>query len=174
MRMTTTMQLPQMNPSGSDPQLLADARGLYGALSELLRVVQFRDRDMACCYDVSVTQCYALQAVVDDGPLTVNELAARLYLDKSTASRVAGGLEEKGYVARERDASDGRIVRLSATEAGGTLCGRIEADLAQAYSRMLEDFDPEVRRAMIRLMGRLARSFAARVDVSGGSCCVVR
>lgn len=168
------MQLPQIDLSGSDPRLLADAHGLYGALNDLLRVVQFRDRDMACCYDVSVTQCYALQAVVDDGPITVNELAARLYLDKSTASRVAGGLEEKGYVARERDASDGRIVRLSATEDGGNLCSRIEADLAQAYARMLEDFDPEVRGAMIRLMGRLASSFAARIDVSGGSCCVVR
>lgn len=168
------MRLPQIDPSGSDPRLLADAHGLYGALNDLLRVVQFRDRDMACCYDVSVTQCYALQAVVDGGPLTVNELAARLYLDKSTASRVAGGLEEKGYVARERDAADRRIVRLSATEGGVQVCGRIEHDLAQAYARMLEDFDPEVRGAMIRLVGRLATSFAARVDASGGSCCVVR
>ena len=173
--MPTTVELPQLPVTdGTDPRLLADAHGLYGALSDLLRVVQFRDRDLACCYDVSVTQCYALKAVVDGEPLTVNDLAARLYLDKSTASRVAGGLEEKGCVVRERDASDGRIVRLRATQHGVELCGKIEADLARAYARMLEDFDPEVRGAMIRLLGRLAGSFASRVDASGGSCCVVR
>jgi DNA-binding MarR family transcriptional regulator len=173
--MTTITELPQLSVHDDvDPRLLADAHGLYGALNELLRVVQFRDRDMACCYDVSVTQCYALKAVVDGGPITVNDLAGRLYLDKSTASRVAAGLEEKGYVGRERDASDGRIVRLRATQPGVVLCGKIEADLARAYARMLEDFDPEVRGAMIRLLGRLAGSFASRVDASGGSCCVVR
>lgn len=173
--MATTVALPQLSASDqADPRLLADAHGLYGALNQLVRVVQFRDRDMACCHDVSVTQCYALKAVVDGGPLTVNDLAGRLYLDKSTASRVAGGLEDKGYLARERDPSDGRIVRLRATEQGVELCARIEAELARAYARMLEDFDPEVRSAMTRLLGRLAASFAARVDASGGSCCVVR
>ena len=175
--MTTTIPLPEIplpTLPTTDPALLGDAHELYGALNELLRVVQFRDRDRACCYDVSVTQCYALKAVVDDGPLTVNELAGRLYLDKSTASRVADGLRQKGYVGRERDGNDGRIVRLSATDQGRALCARIEDDLARAYAEMLEDFDPAVRAAMIRFVSKLAGSFAARVDTSGGSCCVVR
>lgn len=157
-----------------DVRLHADAAALSEALGDLIRVVQFRDRDRACCYDVSVTQCYALKAATDQGPLTVNELAATLYLDKSTASRVAGGLEEKGYLRRERDAHDGRVIRLVATPEGRALCGRIEVDLAGEYAELLTDFDPEVRAAMTRLLGRLAASFAARVDASGGSCCRTR
>jgi len=171
---TTQPVAPSTWSSQADGRLLQDAHAFYGALNELLRVVQFRDRDRACCHDVSVTQCYALKAVVDGGPVTVNDLAAALYLDKSTASRVAGGLEAKGYLARGRDSQDGRIVRLEATEAGRALCGRIEADLSREYAELLGAFDPEVRAAMIRLVGRLAGSFAARVDASGGSCCVVR
>lgn len=172
--MTTIASLPSLPVVGGDSATLADAHELYDALNELLRVVQFRDRDRACCYDVSVTQCYALKAVVDEGPLTVNELAGQLYLDKSTASRVADGLRQKGYVARQRDPADGRIVRLAATDSGRTLCTRIEDDLAGAYAEMLADFDPSVRSAMIRLVTRLASSFAARVETSKGSCCVIR
>lgn len=157
-----------------DASLATDTRAFYGALTELLRVVQFRDRDRACCYDVSVTQCYALKAVVDDGPVSVNDLAATLYLDKSTASRVAGGLQDKGYVVRRPDPADGRSVRLQATDAGRALCARIDDDLAAEYQELLADFDPEVRTAMITLLGRLGRSFGARVEASGGSCCVVR
>ena len=171
---TNSRTLPLVGASTADPRLLEDAHSFYGMLSELLRVVQFRDRDRACCYDVSVTQCYALKAVVDGGPVTVNDLAAALYLDKSTASRLAGGLEAKGYIRRTRDPQDGRSVQLEATPAGEILCARIEDDESLEYAELLGDFDPEVRAAIIRVVGRLAGSFAARIDASGGSCCVRR
>src|SRR5262245_14728391 len=83
-----------------DPKLHADAESLHAALSELVRVYQFRDRDRICCHDVSVTQCYALEALLRRGPSSLNELASELYLDKSTASRVVATLRRKGYVTR--------------------------------------------------------------------------
>lgn len=158
----------------TDIRLDREARLFSERIGELVRIIQFRDRDRACCHDVSVSQCYALEAVVDAGPLTVNDLAAELYLDKSTASRVAQGLEEKGYVARERDAADGRVVMLRATAAGLELCARIRDDLSREYAGLLEDFPPEVRSAVLEVLGRLTRSFAARVEASNGSCCVVK
>ncbi len=157
-----------------DPALAEDARRLSDALSELIRVVQFRDRDRACCYHISVSQCHALKGVVDAGAVTINDLAAHLYLDKSTASRIANGLVDKGLLARERDGDDGRVVQLVATAEGGSVCANIETDLAGEYAELLSDFDPEVRAALTRLVSRLCRSFAARVEVSGGSCCVVK
>jgi DNA-binding MarR family transcriptional regulator len=157
-----------------DPALLDDARDLAEGLAELIRVVQFRDRDRACCYDLSVSQCYALKGVADAGALTINDLAAHLYLDKSTASRVANGLVDKGLLARERDAEDGRVVRLVATTAGRHICTSIETDLASEYAELLNDFDPEVRSAITKLVARLGQSFASSVETSGGSCCVVK
>lgn len=157
-----------------DPGLLRDAERLSDELEALLRVVQFRDRDRACCYDVSVSQCYALERLVSADGLTVNELAASLYLDKSTASRIAQSLVDKGYVVRQRDADDGRVVRLVPTPSGIALSRRIAADVAEEYADMLSDFTPEVRAGIIQLLGRLGRAFAGRVEASGGSCCVVR
>jgi MarR family 2-MHQ and catechol resistance regulon transcriptional repressor len=162
------------DPHALDPLLLSDARKLSAALGELIRVVQFRDRDRACCYDVSVSQCYALKSVVEAGALTINQLAAHLYLDKSTASRIANGLVDKGFLDRERDPEDGRVVHLVATPGGRRICAQIETDLADEYAELLSDFDPEVRAAITRLVSRLGRSFASRVDAEGGTCCVVR
>jgi DNA-binding MarR family transcriptional regulator len=159
--------------SATDAIVRADARALSTALSELIRVVQFRDRDRACCYDVSVSQCYALKAVADAGPLTVNDLAAHLYLDKSTASRIANGLVAKGYIARQRDAGDGRVILLRATDQGEALCQAIEDDLVAEYVELLGTLSPEARKGITRLVELLAQSFAARVETSGGSCCVV-
>lgn len=153
--------------------LAADARSLSEALTGLIRVVQFRDRDRACCHGVSVSQCYALKGVVDADGMTINDLAAHLFLDKSTASRIANGLVSRGLFARERDAADGRVVNLVATEEGREVCQAIERDLDREYADLLDDFDPEVRSSIVQLVARLGHSFSARVETSGGSCCVV-
>jgi DNA-binding MarR family transcriptional regulator len=157
-----------------DEATLADAQALSAALGELMRVVQFRDRDRACCYDVTASQCYALKGVIERGRATINDLAAHLYCDKSTASRLAQALVDKGYVVRERNAEDARVVHLVPTSAGASLCATIEAGEAREYAALLADFEPEVRREINRLVRRLGGCFASSVETSGGSCCVVK
>ncbi|HEV7671840.1 MAG TPA: MarR family transcriptional regulator [Thermoanaerobaculia bacterium] len=156
-----------------DPTLARDAAELQRSLSDLVRVVQFRDRDRICCHDISVTQCYALEELIRRGPLTLNELAQVLYLDKSTASRVVDSLERKGYATRSPHPADGRALLLAATPAGRTLCERIEGDLVLEAQRLLVDIEPEARRAMALLLGRLARAVESRTScgVDGCSTC---
>lgn len=153
-------------------RLESDAVDLHTALSELVRVYQFRDRDRICCHDISVTQCYALEALIRRGPSGLNELAAELYLDKSTASRVVATLERKKYVTRQRHPEDGRAVVLSASPAGRRLYERIRTDLVAETRLLLADFEPEVREGAARLILRLARAAAERSGVApGAGCC---
>ena len=144
------------------PTAEADALELYDALNGLVRVYQFRDRDRICCHDVSVTQCYALEALVKIGPCTLNQLAAELYLDKSTASRVVGTLERKGYVARTRHPRDQRAVLLAATTAGQKLYAKITESLVAERRQILTTFPPEVRAGAAELIRRLTEAVKAR------------
>jgi DNA-binding MarR family transcriptional regulator len=155
----------------TDTTLARDTEELYDALEDLLRVYQFRDRDRICCFDVSVSQCYALEGLVRRGGMTLNDLAAYLYLDKSTASRVVDALERKGYVARLPHPADRRAVLLEATAAGRELEGQIRESILAEERQLLADFPPEVRQAMTVLIRRLARAASASVDTGGGSCC---
>lgn len=148
-----------------------DAAALYDALSDLIRLYQFRDRDQICCHDISVTQCYALDALARHGQLTLNELASHLYLDKSTVSRVVNAIERKRLVRRRRHAQDGRAVCLELTASGRQLCDRIRLEIQEREKRLLADFDPHVRAAMIELVARLARAAKERVSTTGGTCC---
>jgi DNA-binding MarR family transcriptional regulator len=151
--------------------LREDARAVHEALSDLVRVYQFRDRDRICCHDVSVTQCYALEALIRRGPITLGELAAELYLDKSTASRVVGALERKRYVARSPHPTDGRAVLLRPTAAGDRLHAMIRKDLIEEATALLRDFEPRVRKAAAQIMARLARAAAARSGLGEGAAC---
>ena len=91
--------------SQQDPQLQQDATALYEAVNQLVRFYQFRDRDLICCHDVSVTQCYALEFLTEHGSLRLQQLAELMLLDKSTSSRVVDSLVKKGYVTRIPDLS---------------------------------------------------------------------
>lgn len=172
---TITLPAPTTAPSIGRGDLPAseDARELHHALSDLLRAVQFRDRDRICCYDVSVTQCYALEVLAGRGPMRSNELAAALYLDKSTTSRVVDALVRKGYAERRPDPEDGRAVQVVVTPAGTSLYRRIEADLLGDVEALIGELEPDVRRAAVRLVRRLAEAGACRIDASGG-CCTLR
>ncbi len=151
------------NQSDGETQALdKDAQELQKALSELVRVYQFRDRKNIFYYDVSVTQCYALGALVARGQMSLNKLAASLYLDKSTASRVVDSLERKEYVWRTVDENDGRARVLKVTEKGLALHVQIEQDLLTEMKDMIADLDPDVRQATTRLISRFAKSASQR------------
>jgi len=160
-------------PVREDPRLERDATDLHAALSELIRVYQFRDRDKICCHDLSVTQCHALSMISDFGPLSMNDLAGRLYLDKSTTSRVVDSLERKGFALRDANPDDRRALLLNTTESGREVLATIRVEIVAEEKRLLGDFEPAVRREMIRLVSRLARAASARVDTSGGTCCTI-
>jgi DNA-binding MarR family transcriptional regulator len=153
-----------------------DAADLHAAVADLVRVYQFRDRDRICCHDISVTQCYALETLVEHGPLRLSGLAERLFLDKSTTSRVVATLVKKGYVEQGADAQDGRAIALSATRQGRRLCTRITDDLVDQQKQLLQDLDPDVRTGVVRVLRRLARAADARfrsgmASDGAGTCC---
>jgi MarR family transcriptional regulator, 2-MHQ and catechol-resistance regulon repressor len=148
-----------------------DARDLYEALTDLVRLYQFRDRNVICCHDVSVTQCYALQSLVRGGAMTLGALATELYLDKSTASRVVETLERKGFVRRAPHPGDARAIQLVATARGKSLHAGIEASLLDEERRLIAGLSPEVRGAATRLIRDLARATAQRMDVNPPGCC---
>lgn len=159
-------------PVGADVD--RDARALQAAVADLVRVYQFRDRDRICCHDISVTQCHALEALVEHGPMRLSKLTDRLFLDKSTTSRVVQTLVKKGYVEQRPDATDGRASGLHATRAGRSLCARIIDDLVDQQKELLADLAPDVRAGVVDVIRRLARAadarFRAGVSVAGQDC----
>lgn len=90
---------------------------LHSAAIHLLR--RLRREDDAS--GVSAPRLSALSVVVFGGPVTIGDLAAAEQVRVPTMSRLVVTLEEAGLVQRVPDATDRRVVRVEATEAGRTL-----------------------------------------------------
>lgn len=162
------------SPRAHSPQaeLLADASALHAAVSDLVRIYQFRDRDKICCYDISVTQCYALEALAGQGPMRSQALAELLLLDKSTTTRVVDALERKGYVERRTDAADARALSLLITRKGRALYETINRELIAQQAEIVAGFDREACAMATEVIRRLARAAEARFvsGISVGDC----
>ena len=150
-----------MAKAGSD--LRRDGEAFHEALSDFVRAYLVGERDRVCCHDVSLTQCYTLDALLRRGPSTLNALAAELCLDKSTASRVVSTLQRKGYVGRTTHPGDGRAVLLVITTAGRRLCDRLRADRIDERTELLAGLSPEVREGITEVMRRLADATRRRM-----------
>lgn len=155
-----------------DPILQRDAEALHQAVSNLVRIFQFRDRDKICCYDVSVTQCYALEVLAERGAQRSQALAEALKLDKSTTTRVVDALVRKGYVERRPDKKDARAVSLQVTRSGRALYNRINGVFINQLADLIRDLDVSVRNGATAVVQRLAQAAECRFvsGVSVGTC----
>ena len=57
----------------------------------------------------------------EHGRINVKDMGALLYLDSGTLTPVLKKLEQKGYLTRERDHADERVLNVTITEAGEQL-----------------------------------------------------
>src|SRR5262245_18846597 len=151
------------NMKPGDPELQRQVEAFHEALSDLVRAYVVGERDRICCHDISVTQCYALEALLSRGPSTLNALAAELNLDKSTASRVVSALRRKGYVGRATHPGDARAVLLDVTPAGRRLHNRIRQNRITERTELLAGFPTEVREGITNVMRRLATATRQRM-----------
>ena len=109
----------------------------------------------AADWDMSVAQVRALYALRD--PLSMRELAERLYLDPSNLTALVDRLEDLGLVERQADADDRRVKRLVITEKGVHLSEEI-IDAVFAESTVFEALDADEKRQLLRLLDKLVES----------------
>jgi DNA-binding MarR family transcriptional regulator len=81
-------------------------------------------------------------------PLSQNDLVVRLRLEKSTVSRLVGQLEQRGWIERQRNALDDRVLDLSLTDAGQRIAGDLATAPQAKFARLLESI-PEQKRALV-------------------------
>jgi len=119
---------------------------------------------------VSASEARALIELVSARGIAQGELAAMLALDKSTVSRLAAGLERKGWIRRGRDENNQRYVRLYLTPQGREVAGRLWQAWRSRQARILAGLSADERAGLSAGLGGLVRVLAAEslLDQSAG------
>lgn len=121
--------------SSPDPLRLADF--LPYRLSIASNAVSNRIADLYRSeFDLTIPQWRIMAVLGDGGGLTQRELTAATLMDKVAVNRACKILEERGLIARQPNASDGRSHHLGLTAQGKAMHDRI-MPLAREVEREL-------------------------------------
>ena len=90
---------------------------LYACSKEIVR----RYKPYLDEIDLTYTQYIAMMVLWEHGRINVKDMGALLYLDSGTLTPVLKKLEQKGYLTRERDHADERVLNVTITELGEKL-----------------------------------------------------
>ena len=133
------------------------AERLHRLTKELIRRYQFRDWNQICCYGISVSQCYILDVLAEEGDLTMQQLAKRMFKSVSTMTRVVSQLVRRGYVKRRQDPEDRRVVHVSITPQGKAVVAAINRDLIETQKAILQAIPPDQWAGAFRVLEALAQ-----------------
>ena len=111
-----------------------------------------------CGFPVSLAEACALVALTHNEPLSQRELVQALNLEKSTVSRLVVELIDRGWVVRERDASDARVQLMRRTPAGVTASDAIVQARNQRFGELLGRIEPARRQQVVDAMMLLAEA----------------
>ena len=119
---------------------------LYAAAREVVK----RYRPYLDELDLTYTQYITMMVMWEQKEITVKALGEKLFLDSGTMTPVLKSLEAKGYVVRQRSATDERSVCVFLTDSGEELkeravdvpakvagCMRLDADEAMKLYEIL-------------------------------------
>jgi len=91
------------------------------SLRQIFRAIQDYSQEVSRNFGITGPQLWALKTLFGDGALSVGDLSNKMYLHPSTVSGVVDRLEKKGYVVRDRNQKDRRVVTVALTPQGKRL-----------------------------------------------------
>jgi len=110
---------------------------------------------------LSASEARALIELVAARGIAQGQLGTLLGLEKSTVSRLAAGLERKGWVRRGRDEVNQRYIRLYLTPEGSRVAARVWSGWQTRQARILARLTAEERAGLASGLRGLVRGLAA-------------
>lgn len=142
------------NTKDLDSQLLRPI-GIAYLVGRVDHVLSRRIRDALAPYGLTTNQYTALSALAAHEHLSNAQLAERSLVSPQAANEMVKTMEARGWIAREPDASHGRIVRIRVTAAGHALlvdCDAAVAAIEQAMLAALPDAARDTLHDQLRTM----------------------
>jgi DNA-binding MarR family transcriptional regulator len=141
-----------------------DVIHLRELLRQLIRKLGLLDKSEITCCGITYSQCHTLVEIGKNQPLSINELAELLGLDKSTMSRTVNTMVEQGLVTREPDPQDRRYVKIKLTTDGSSMLSNIESKMTDYYLNIYQAIPQDKRKQVLESLELL-------VKITRGCCC---
>jgi DNA-binding MarR family transcriptional regulator len=112
-------------------------------LRHMAFIIKKRGRDILVDFGITSPQFNALLTLKDHPSITMGELCEKLFLACSTATDLIDRMEKNGFLERNRDAQDRRVIRLSISEKGKQAISEVIVARRRYVASILEKLTEE-------------------------------
>lgn len=131
------------------------------SLRQIIQAVDGYSKVLAKTYQITAPQLAFLKEVVADPTKSIASIGREIHLSSSTLVGIIDRLEKKGWVRRERDTRDRRVVHVVATEAGRQVVASAPGPLHHTLSEGLGKLSLEEQVAIAVSLERVVHLMAA-------------
>ncbi len=132
-------------PEKVDPVLAEDVERIERLLRRISHVVYTKGRAILVDFGITSPQFDALLFLHRDGDMPMGALCDRMSLACSTVTDLVDRMEKGGFVARERDQTDRRVIKVRLLPRGEEMVAKVMAARIRYLSNILKDLPAEER-----------------------------
>lgn len=109
----------------------------------------------------SISDFAVLEYLKTKGPQPVNTIGQSMMLTSGSMTTAVDRAQKNGYVTRERDSDDGRVVNVALTDKGSEAIDNAFEIHAANLERLFSVFDKEEKTEFVRLMKKIGKTAEA-------------
>ena len=148
-----------------------DAERIHELFMDLMRVTGLTQPEQVLPgHTLTLSQAMALHELDSEAPISQQDLADRLNLEKSSVSRMVTEMERRGLVVRERDEANRRLYRLRLTGHGRSAHVRMATGFHHRFENLVAAMERSERAALrdgLAALIRVARSSGGQIASPG-------
>ena len=156
----TARTAPSVTVAAAAPPAHPPMRLTY-LVGQLDRIVSRRLTEALAVHRLTLPQFTALSVLNARGRSSNAQLAERSFITPQSANEVVKTMESNGWVMRESDPTNRRIVLLQLTPAGKALLRRRDETVDRIEQSMLENMDEDEAQALRTLLHGCVRNLRA-------------
>jgi DNA-binding MarR family transcriptional regulator len=126
------------------------------SLRRVFKAIQDYSQEVSGTFGVTGPQLWALKTISADDSLPLGLLSKKMYLHPSTLTGVVDRLEAKGYVVRNRDLNDRRVINVQLTPEGKRLVKKapspVQGKLIYGLRRLKENELNAIYQSVLKLV----------------------
>lgn len=136
-------------------------------VKRMVRNFQLMERDQIKPLGFTSSQCYCLIDLLENGPITMQELSEHMNLSSSTMTRIVDKLVRDKYIDRTRSENDRRIVLVSLSQKGLDSANRVQTTIKSYYEDITRNLPQNRVEEVLESVSLLMDAF----ENSNPNCC---
>lgn len=137
-------------------------------IEKLIKKLNLLNRDQKNCCGLTMPQCWTIEALSQNGMLTMNKLSREMGVTRSTMTRIIDVLVRDDITGRKNNLKDRRQIFIELTDKGKKLSVRLK-QCSERYSKYVLDELPVKKRGDIISLLKILNTAVNKVH--GKYCC---